>query len=161
MNKPVLEPSIEVDNRANLINHRPELTDRQLAEYLKKFYKINFNISQNLSKSQKKEIINKLENNEAIRELVKTLVTKNIELSNNNRQFGRQREQAKRDFLESKERNEQLANEISLVRFQVNEMRKMLSSTLEIAQEQLVNNMLDRSEIIIVLKEMIKAVKKG
>lgn len=138
----------------------PKFNDRELAEMLKEVYKINFNISQTLSKSDKIEVIKQLENNEAIRKLVMTFVAKNQDLSNNNRKFGRQREQAKRDFIDSQERNEELVNEISLIRFQLNEIRKMLSNILEITQQKLINNMLNRSEIITVLKELISVVNK-
>lgn len=137
-----------------------KFNDRELAEMLKEVYKINFNISQTLSKSDKIEVIKQLENNEAIRKLVMTFVAKNQDLSNNNRKFGRQREQAKRDFIDSQERNEELVNEISLIRFQLNEIRKMLSNILEITQQKLINNMLNRSEIITVLKELISVVNK-
>lgn len=137
-----------------------KLNSRELDEMLKEVYKINFNISKSLSKSDKIEVIQQLENNEAIRKLVITLVAKNQDLSKNNRKFGRHREQAKRDLIDSQERNEELVNEISLIRFQLNEMRKMLSNILEITQQKLINNMLNRSEIITVLKELISVVNK-
>ena len=141
-------------------NKQQNLNDRQLAEHLKKVYKINFNISQSLSKSEKVEIIKQLENNEAVRKLVITFIAKNQDLSNNNRKFGKQRELAKRDLIESEERNEELVNEISLIRFQLNEMKRMLSNNLEVIQQQLLNNMLNRSEIIIVFKELINVINK-
>lgn len=142
------------------VNNQEHLNNRQLAEQLKEVYQINFNISQSLSKTQKQEIIQQLENNEAVRKLIITLVAKNQDLSNNNRKFGRQREQSKRDFLESENRNKELVNEISLIRFQLNEMRRMLTHNLEVIHKQLLNNMLKRSEIIILLKELINVVNK-
>jgi hypothetical protein len=154
MDQQILELTINGDQLQDLNN-------RQLGEYLKQAYKINLNISQSLSKAQKQEVITILENSEAVRKLVMTLVAKNQELGNNNRKFGKQREDAKRDLVESQERNEELANEISLIRFQLNEMRKMLTNSLEILQQQLINNMLTRSEIITVFKELIFAVDKN
>ncbi|WP_373480904.1 hypothetical protein [Geminocystis sp.] len=90
--------------------------------------------------------------------MINTFVIKNKDLGNNNRQFGRQREQAKRDLVETAEKNDELNNELSLIRFELKEMRKMLTNVLEITLEKLMKNMFTRSEIIIIFKELINAV---
>lgn len=134
--------------------------DKELAEVLKQTYSINKNITQALTKNQKEELINILEVNETVLALVNSFIAKNNELGNRNRRFGRQREDAKRNLLTSEERNEELATEVSQLRYQLIELKRMIRETFDNFHDQLLRNMLDRSEIIRFSKDISTAFKR-
>ncbi|MGK7910202.1 MAG: hypothetical protein AB4050_01785 [Synechococcus sp.] len=63
---------------------------------LKKDFGINKNISEALTEEQCKELLERLQNDDGTLNLVRSFIGKNKELSKNNSQYGRQREDAKR-----------------------------------------------------------------
>jgi hypothetical protein len=133
-------------------------TDEELRKYLKDTYKINFNVSDNLSVLEKQEVIDIIENNEAIQKLVLAFVSVNKKLGNNNRFFGRQRSNAERKLEESKEENNRLSTEISQIRYKYDQLKKMLSQNLQVTYDKLVDNMVERSELIQIVKGLISVV---
>jgi hypothetical protein len=132
--------------------------NKELKHYLKDTYKINFNVSDNLSVSEKQEVIEIIENNEAIQKLVLAFVSVNQKLGNNNRMFGKQRSSAEKKLEESMEKNNRLTTELSLIKEQYNQLKKMLSQSLQVAHDKLVDNMIGRSELIKVLQALVSVV---
>jgi len=134
--------------------------DKELRQYLKDTYKINFNVSDNLSASEKQEVIDMIENNEAIRKLVIGFVSVNKNLGNNNRMFGKQRSNAERKLKESEQENNRLSTEVSQIKYQYNELKKMLSQNLQVTYEKLVDNMIERSELMMIFKSLLSVVEQ-
>jgi len=120
-----------------------------IADELKQIYGINKNISNSLSKEQKKELLILLENNETILNLTRSFVIKNNELAKNNRQFGRQRETAKRNLIDEQGRNNDLNNEVSQLKYELRELKNQLFNVLDSFHGMLTKDLLQRSEIIL------------
>ena len=138
-------------------SERTKLYD--IAEELKQVYGINKNISSSLSKEQKEELLLLLENNETILNLTRSFVTKNNELAKNNRQYGKQRETAKRNLVDEQERNNDLNNQVSQLKYELRELRNQLVNVLDSFQEMLTKDMLQRSEIILFVENLRNSVK--
>ncbi len=136
----------------------PEKTQKYEDE-LKEKYGINKNISNQLSSEQQKEILQLIENNDAISKLVRGFVVKNKELSNNNRKIGRQREDAKRKLNYKEEENQELATKVSQLRQELKILKQISYSILTDFKKQLTQDMLSRSEIITTVEELMKVFK--
>ena len=126
-----------------------KLKVRDVAQELKQIYGINKNITNSLSQEQKEELFSLLENNETVLSLTQSFVAKNKELANNNRQFGKQREDAKRDLLDEQERNNELNTEVSQLKYELRELRIQLINVLDSFHGMLTRNILERSEILL------------
>lgn len=125
-----------------------------VSDELKQIYGINKNISNSLSKKQKQELLLLLESNETVLNVTRSFVTKNNELAKNNRQFGRQREAAKRNLVDEQERNNDLNNQVSQLKYELKELRQQLVNVLDSFQEMLTKDMLQRSEIILFVENL-------
>jgi hypothetical protein len=132
--------------------------NRGLEEYLKNEYDINFNVSENLSASEKQELIGLIENNECIYKLVGSFVCVNKRLANSSKSHGRRRGIAEGKLEDSEEENNKLSTELSLIRQNYNQLKKMLSQQLEVVHDKLLDDMLERSELIIVLKSLVDSI---
>ena len=120
-----------------------------VAQELKQTYGINKNISNSLTPKQKEELLSLLENNETVLNLTQAFVAKNNQLANNNRQYGRQREAAKRNLADEQEKNNELNNEVSQLKYELKELKNQLVNVLDSFHEMLTNDVLKRSEIIL------------
>ena len=92
------ENSLSRNNDNSIIEtqNEPDLIDT-----LKQEYRINKNISRQLSPAQREELLILLRENDTVSELVNALVSKNSELSGNNRQIGRKyNEKIKEQYAE-------------------------------------------------------------
>ena len=125
-----------------------------IADKLKEIYGINKNISNSLSLEQKEQLLFLLENNETVFTLTQSFVAKNNELANNNRQYGRQREAAKRNLVDEQERNNELNTEVSQLKYELKELKVQLVNVLDSFHEMLTKNMLERSEILIFVENL-------
>lgn len=123
-----------------------------LANKLKEEYLINKNVSDALSLEQKQEILDLLESNESVFRLVQAFVDKNNELGNNNRKFGKQRNQAHRELDRQLEKNNQLATDLSQLRAEFIAFRRQTYELINSFQNYLTNNMSSRSEILTFLR---------
>ena len=130
-----------------------------IANKLKEIYGINKNISNSLTEEQKKDLFFLLENNETVLTLTQSFVSKNNELANNNRKYGRQRETAKRNLVDEQERNNELNTEVSQLKYELKELRVQLVNVLDSFQEMLTKNMLERSEILVFVKNLSDSFK--
>jgi len=125
-----------------------------VADDLKQIYGINKNISNSLSKEQKKELLMLLENNETILNLTRSFVTKNHELAKNNRKFGKQRETAKRNLADEQGKNSELNNQVSQLKYELKELKHQLINVLDSFHEMLTRDVLKRSEIILFVEKL-------
>ena len=125
-----------------------------IANKLKEIYGINKNISNSLSQEQKEELLFLLENNKTIFTLTQSFVAKNNELANNNRQYGRQREAARRNLVDEQERNNELSTEVSQLKYELKELRVQLVNVLDSFHEMLTKNMLERSEVLLFVRNL-------
>ena len=125
-----------------------------VVEELKQIYGINKNISQGLSQEQKEELLFLLQNNETVLALTQAFVAKNKELANNNRQFGRQREAANRNWADERERNDELNTEVSQLKYELKELKNQLVNVLDSFHKMLVQDVLERSEIILFVENL-------
>ena len=116
---------------------------------LKQVYGVNKNISSNLDREQIEELLFLLDSNETVLALVQAFVAKNNELANNNRQYGRQRETAKRDLVYEQERNDELNNKVSQLKYELKELKIQLFNVLDSFHGMLVQDLRKRSEIIL------------
>ena len=130
-----------------------------IANKLKEIYGINKNISNSLTEEQKEDLFFLLENNETVLTLTQSFVAKNNELANNNRKYGRQRETAKRNLVDEQERNNELNTEVSQLKYELKELRVQLVNVLDSFQEMLTKNMLERSEILVFVKNLSDSFK--
>ena len=130
-----------------------------IANKLKEIYGINKNISNSLTEEQKKDLFFLLENNETVLTLTQSFVAKNNELANNNRKYGRQRETAKRNLVDERERNNELNTEVSQLKYELKELRVQLVNVLDSFQDMLTKNMLERSEILVFVKNLSNSFK--
>lgn len=125
-----------------------------VADKLKQTYGINKNISNSLNREQKEELLLLLENNETILNLTRSFVTKNNELARNNRQFGKQRETARRKWIDEQERNNDLNTEVSQLKYELRELKQQLVNVLDSFQGMLMRDLLQRSEIILFVENL-------
>ena len=132
--------------------------DRELKEYLKNEYDIYHNVSENLSASEKQELIGLIENNECIYKLVASFVCANKRLANSSRSHGQRRGIAERRLEDSVEENNRLSTELSLIRENYNQLKKMLANQLEIVHDKLIDDMIERSELLTVLKSLVGSI---
>ena len=130
-----------------------------IANKLKEIYGINKNISNSLTEEQKENLFFLLENNETVLTLTQSFVAKNNELANNNRKYGRQRETAKRNLVDERERNNELNTEVSQLKYELKELRVQLVNVLDSFQDMLTKNMLERSEILVFVKNLSNSFK--
>ena len=125
-----------------------------IATKLKEIYGINKNISNSLTLEQKKELFFLLENNETVLTLTQSFVAKNNELANNNRKYGRQRETAKRNLVDEQEKNSELNTEVSQLKYELKELKVQLVNVLDSFHEMLTKNMLERSEVLLFVRNL-------
>ena len=76
-----------------------------------------------------------------------------------NRQYGKQRETAKRNLVDEQERNNDLNNQVSQLKYELRELRNQLVNVLDSFQEMLTKDMLQRSEIILFVENLRNSVK--
>ncbi|GEM_PF-3510285 len=138
---------------------KKSFTNQELATHLKKVYGINRNIAQILTKEQKEELLFLLVENKTVLTLVETFVQKNQEISQNNRQFGRQRERVKKELEVSKSKNQELLQELSSMRRQLIVFKKQIYLIMENIHYRLLGDLFDRSEIIYLTRELLKSLK--
>jgi uncharacterized protein (DUF3084 family) len=82
---------------------------------LKNRYGINKNISQVLTQSECQHLLTLLDSDSKAVKLIESLVDKNSDLGNRNRQFGREREQAKQRLAQAKAEYDTLQAEIAQI----------------------------------------------
>ena len=138
----------------------PKQENEEVAEKLKVDYQINKNISNALTLEQKKEVLQVLQSNIAVVLLVNSFIDKNNELGNNNRTFGRERNQARRELTDQIEKNNKLATDLSQLRAEFIEFRKAVVVVIEDFQSYLMNNVSDRSEILLFMRNLTKIFQK-
>ena len=132
-----------------------------LAKELKNNYQINRDISKYLTNSQKAELLSILENNQTISQLIKVLVNKNKLLGTNNKKIGKQRNNIEKAFKKEIERNEKLTTEVTQLKYELQELKSQMRINLASFQEQLLSNILGRSEIIKFIQELIHAIQES
>jgi seryl-tRNA synthetase len=119
-----------------------------IATQLKQIYGVNKNISNKLKKTQKEELLHLLENNDTVLAFAQALISKNNELANNNRGLGKRRVAAETELEEQREENKELNNEISQLKYELKALMSQLVNVINSFHKMLVNDMLDKSEII-------------
>ncbi|MDJ0898011.1 MAG: hypothetical protein QNJ55_04310 [Xenococcus sp. MO_188.B8] len=132
-----------------------------LAKELKNIHNIDKDISHYLTDSQKAELLYVLENNQAVLKLIKLLTAKNQTLRKNNRRIGRQRNVAEKDLKKQKDKNEELNREISQLKYELIELQSQIGGGLASFQEMLLADILERSEILKFIQELINAVQES
>ncbi|ELS00679.1 hypothetical protein Xen7305DRAFT_00003800 [Xenococcus sp. PCC 7305] len=132
-----------------------------LSKELKNNHKINRDISKYLTNSQKAELLSILENNQAVSKLIRVLIAKNKALGATNRKIGKQRNSVEHSFKKEREKNERLTTEISQLKYELQELKSQMGITLISFQEQLLSNILGRSEIIKFIQELIHAIQES
>ncbi|WP_036489641.1 hypothetical protein [Myxosarcina sp. GI1] len=136
----------------------PDITD-----VLKQSYGINKNITDTLTKKQAEELLSLLENNETVLAFARAIVAKNNWLANNNRSYGRQRKAAEIELtarseeLEAeREKSNNLSTQISQLKEEFNAYAAKFNLVLNDFHQQLVKDMLSRSEIILIVEKLLK-----
>jgi seryl-tRNA synthetase len=119
-----------------------------IATQLKQIYGVNKNISNKLKKTQKEELLHLLENNDTVLAFAQALISKNNELANNNRGLGKRRVAAETELEEQREENKELNNEISQLKYELKALMSQLVNVINSFHKMLVNDLLDKSEII-------------
>ena len=132
-----------------------------LAKELKKNYQINRDISKYLTNSQQAELLSILENNQAVSKLIKVLIAKNKVLGTNNKKIGKQRNNIEKAFKNERERNEKLTTEVTQLKYELNELKSQMRISLNSFQQQLLSNILGRSEIIKFIQELIHVIQES
>ena len=132
-----------------------------LAKELKNIHNIDKDISHYLTDSQKAELLYVLENNQAVLKLIKLLTAKNQTLRKNNRRIGIQRNVAEKDLKKQKDKNEELNREISQLKYELIELQSQIGGGLASFQEMLLADILERSEILKFIQELINAVQES
>ena len=132
-----------------------------LAQELKNNYKLERHISKYLTESQKAELLYILENNEAVLKLIKLLIAKNKALGKSNQRIGRQRSDAEKAFKDETEKNEKLNTEVSQLKYELIELQSQMRISLTSFQDMLLANILERSEIIKFIQELIYAIQEN
>ena len=132
-----------------------------LAKELKNIHNIDKDISHYLTDSQKAELLYVLENNQAVLKLIKLLTAKNQTLRKNNRRIGRQRNVAEKDLKKQKDKNEELNREIYQLKYELIELQSQIGGGLASFQEMLLADILERSEILKFIQELINAVQES
>ena len=131
------------------------------ATQLKQIYGVNKNISKHLSAHQKEELLSLLENNNTVLAFGQAMIAKNNELSNNNRKFGRQRENAKRDLQDQKEINNELNTEVSQLKYELKALKKQLINIVNGFHGMLMEDMLNRSEILLFVESLLNTLQNN
>ena len=132
-----------------------------LAKELKKNYQINRDISKYLTNSQQAELLSILENNQAVSKLINVLIAKNKVLGANNKKIGKQRNNIEKAFKKERERNEKLTTEVTQLKYELNELKSQMRISLNSFQQQLLSNILGRSEIIKFIQELIHVIQES
>ena len=138
----------------------PNQENEEIAEQLKIDYQINKNVSNALTLEQKKEVLQVLQSNSSVVVLVNSLINKNSELGNNNRKFGKERNQAQRDLNVKVEENNKLATDLSQLRAEFIAFRKTVALVVGDFHNYLTNNVSDRSEILLFTRNLTKIFQK-
>lgn len=141
--------------------HKSECQLYDLAKELKNQYKINQDISNHLSPSQRAELLCLLENNQAVSKLIKLLIIKNQVLRKNNQKIGKQRSDIEKSLKKEIEQNEKLNTEVTQLKYELKELQSQMGISLTSFQELLLSNILGRSEIIKFIQELIHAVQES
>ena len=89
------------------------------------------------------------------------LVNKNKLLGTNNKKIGKQRNNIEKAFKKEIERNEKLTTEVTQLKYELQELKSQMRINLASFQEQLLSNILGRSEIIKFIQELIHAIQES
>ena len=117
---------------------------RVLQGILKDQYNINKNITQSLSAEECEELLTLLQNQPSVIKLAESFITKNEELSQNNRNYGTQRSHAQRKLNSLQAKHEKLEKEIANLE-QSNKLRGERKEQLSREQQELEKNLSELS----------------
>ena len=132
-----------------------------LAKELKNNHQINRNISKYLTNSQQAELLSLLENNQTVSKLIQVLIAKNQLLGTSNKKIGKQRNNIEKAFKKERERNEKLTTEVTQLQDELEELKSQMGISLASFQQQLLSNILGRSEIIKFIQELIHTIQES
>lgn len=132
-----------------------------LARELKKEYGINQNISKHLTDAQKADLLCVLDNNESVLRLTKLLAAKNRSLAKSSQTVGKRRSDLEKALKSEKEQNTKLKAEIAQLRCELEELKSQVKIGSSSLQDLLLSDILNRSEIIKFLQELINSLQES